>query len=65
MNNLLWGFPFSQEDKLNECMQVLSFLGKQISGNFADNFHWFVQVFVRDFLQKISHIQKEWLITAS
>ena len=52
VNNLLWGIPFSHEDKIHEHIQESLLLGRRTKGNLAWCFHSFLQVSERGFLQK-------------
>ena len=49
------GIPFFHEDKIHEHNQKSLLLGKRTKGNFACCFRSFLQVFERDFQQKISY----------
>ena len=55
MNNLFWGIPISQKDKIHEHIQKSVLLGRRTKGHLVCCFHSSLQVFERAFLQK-SHI---------
>ena len=65
VNNSFRGIPFSHEDKMHEHIQESLLSGRRTKGNFPCCFRLFLQVFERDFLQKISYFDgKEWPIKA-
>ena len=59
VNNLFKGIPFFHEDKLPEHIQESLLLGKRTKGNLTWCFHSFLQVFERDFMQKISYFDRK------